>query len=126
MVEFAGDHFNLAGIVIEMRLLAGDFEVSGADEIADNVFLLHDALDRVDGLKRCGVHAVRELASILRDELVDAKLQPGEHHATVARTRAPSDGFRFEHDDFRTAFGKRERGRESRESGADDGYVSAI
>src|SRR4029077_19027434 len=92
MVEFAGEHFNLAGIVIEMGLFAGDFEVPGADEIAGDVFFFHDTLDRVDGLKRSGVHASRQLASILRDELVDAKLQSGEHHAAVARTRAPSYG----------------------------------
>src|ERR1019366_6998457 len=73
-----------------------------------------------------GIHAMRQLTSIHRDEFVDAELQSGEHHAAIAGTRAPADGFRFEHDDLRTAPGQRERGRESGESGAYDGDVSTL
>ena len=126
VVEFAADHFNLAGVVIEMRLFAGDFEVSGAGEIASDVLLLHDALDGADCLKRRGVHAAGQFASIHRDKFVDAEFESGKHHAAVARTRAPTDSFRFQHDNFRTAFGQRERGGESGKPSADDGNVSTL
>ena len=106
MIKFARNHLNLPRIVIEMRLFAGYFEMPGPAKIAGDALLFHDALDGVDALERDGVHTARELAAIHRDEFVDAELQSGEHHATVARTRAPADGFRFQHDDPGAAFGQ--------------------
>src|ERR1019366_3408023 len=97
-----------------------------SSEFAGDLFRVHNTLGRADGLERRRVHAARQFASIHRDELVDAELHSGEHHAAVARTRAPADGFRFQHNDLRTAFGQRERGGESCETGADDGDVSAF
>src|SRR5207244_12440035 len=56
MMEFFGDEFSGAGVSVEMRLFAGDFEMSAAEEIALDVFVADDLLDQVDGYKGVGVH----------------------------------------------------------------------
>jgi hypothetical protein len=106
VTEFAIDHLRLASIVLKMRLLARDFEVPGTDEVAGNIFFFHNTLDRIDAFKRSSIHAPRKLAPIGREELIDTQLQPGKHHATVAGTRAPANGFGFEHHHLRPAFRK--------------------
>ena len=67
-----GDYFGLAGIVVEVSLLASDFEMAGAGKIAVDVFFFDHALYCIDCFERRGVHATREIAPILRNELVDA------------------------------------------------------
>ena len=105
MIEFARDDLHLARIIVKVRLFACDFQMPGAREIARDVLFLNDALDRCNRLQRRGVHAPRQLAPVHRDQFVDAELQPGEHHAAIARTRAPANGFRFQHHHFRAAPG---------------------
>ena len=123
MIELASDDFHLAGVVVEVTLLAGDLQMAGAGEIAGDVFFFHNALDAGDGVERGRVHTAREVASVLCDELIHAQLQPREDHAAVARTGAPTDGFGFEYNYFRAAFGERQSGREASEAGADDSYI---
>jgi len=105
VIEIAGNDFNLPRIVIEMSRLAGDFKVPATGEVASDIFLFDDALNGIDGLKRGGVHAPREFASIHRNEFVDTQFQSRKHHAAVTRTRTPANSLRFEHDDFRAALG---------------------
>ena len=126
MIEFARDHFGLPRVVVEMFLLAGDFEMAATREIAVDVFFADNLLDAIDGRERRGVHAPRELASVHRDELVHAQLHAGQHHAAVAGTGSPANGFGFEHGDFRAALGESAGGGESGEAGADDGDVDAV
>ena len=126
VVELAGDDFGLAGVVVEMLLLAGDFEMSAAGEVAVDCFFDHDLFDAVDGGERRGIHALSEFASVHGDELVHAQLHAGEHHASIARTGAPADGFGFEHGDFRAAFGQGAGGGEAGKTRADHGYVDNL
>jgi len=49
--------------------------------------------------QRSGIHAPRQLASILRDELVDASFNPVSPMPPLPNLR-PADGLRFDHDDF--------------------------
>jgi len=123
VVEFAGDDFGLAGVIVKVLLLAGDFEMAAAGEIAGDGFFFHNLLYAVDGGERGGVHALGAFAAILGDELVDAQLHAGEDHASVAGAGAPSDGFGFQDGYFGAALGERVRGGESGESCADYGYV---
>src|SRR4051794_12503407 len=104
MIEFASNDFYLPGIVVEMALLAGNFEMSRAGEIAGDTFFFDDALGARDGFERGGVHAARKFAAILRNQFIDSQLQSGEHHAAVTRTSAPADGFRFQHYNLRSSF----------------------
>ena len=64
VIEFAGDDFGLAGVVVEMLLLAGDFEVAAAGEVAVDRFFAHDLFDAIYGGQRGGVHALGALAAV--------------------------------------------------------------
>jgi hypothetical protein len=77
VIEFPCDHLNLAGVVIEVPLFAGDFEMPGADEIALDIFFFHDALDGASMVASDAAY-MRRVSSrpYIRDELVYAELQP--------------------------------------------------
>ena len=107
VIELAGNDFGLPRVVVEMFLLAGDFEMSAAGEVAVDLFFRDDLLDAVDRGQRRGIHALREFASIHGDELVDAQLHAGKNHASIAGTGAPANGLGFEHRNFRAALGQR-------------------
>ena len=126
MIELARNHFRLPRVIVEMLLLAGHFEMAAAGKVAVNCFLPNDLFDAIDRRKRCGVHAADEIASIHGDELVHAELHPGEHHAAVAGTGSPADGFAFKHGDFGAALGEGAGGGKSGEARADYGDIDAV
>ena len=126
MLEFACDHFRLPRIIVEVLLLAGDFQVSATREVAVDALFAHDLLDAIDRVQRRRIHAPGTLAPVPRDELVHSQLHAREHHAAVARTRAPADGLAFQHGNFGAALRQRARRGEPREAGADDGDVYAV
>ena len=70
MIELAGNHFGLPGVIVEMLLLAGDFNVAATRKVAVDGFVTDYLLDAIDGGQRCRVHSLRELASIHGDEFV--------------------------------------------------------
>src|ERR1700730_9439926 len=91
MIEFASDNFRLAGIVVEMLLLAGHFEVAATGKVAINRFFAHELLNTIDRCQGRGVHALGALAAVICHEPVHPQLETGEHHAAVARTGAPAE-----------------------------------
>ena len=48
VIEFPGDGLDGAGVGIEMRRLAGDFEMSAAGEVAGNVVFAYDLFDKIN------------------------------------------------------------------------------
>src|SRR5271156_370869 len=68
----------------------------------------------------------RSIASILSDKLIDAKLQPAEHHPAIARTSAPPNGFRLKNDNRSATFCQRQRSREPSESRSNNGDVNLL
>ena len=123
MMEFFGDEFSGAGVSVEMRLFAGDFEMSAAEEIALDVFVADDLLDQVDGYKGVGVHPAGQFHSVALGKRCRAQLHPGQDHAAVAGTGSPADAVRFEYRNLSATFCEGARGREAGESGADYRYV---
>ena len=123
VVELAGNDFRLAGVVVKVLLLAGDFEMAAAGEVAVDRFLAHDLFDAIHGRERGGVHALGPLAPVHRDELVYSEFHPGKDHPAIARTGAPADGFAFQHGNFRAALGKCAGGRKAGETCPDHGYI---
>jgi hypothetical protein len=49
MIKLARDHFRLAGVIVEVLLLACDFKMAGAGEIAIDFFVPDDLLDAING-----------------------------------------------------------------------------
>ena len=123
MVELACDDFSLASGIVEVVLLAGDFEMSAAGEVAIHGFFPDDLFDAVERLERGGIHAPGPLAAIPGDELVHAQFHPGEDHSAIAGTGAPADGFGLQHGNFRPTLGERARGREPGETCPDHRYI---
>ena len=64
VIELTGNHFDLAGVVVEVHLLAGDFEMAGAGEVTGNALFVHNALDAIDRVERGSVHAAGEFATV--------------------------------------------------------------
>src|SRR5580698_5565947 len=110
VVEFARDQFSLPCVVVKMLLLAGYFEVATPREIAIDGFFADNPFHTIDGCQRCSIHPFGQLPSISGDELVHPKLQPGQHHAAIARTGAPANRFTFEHSYVCAALGQRAGG----------------
>src|ERR1700751_2580844 len=93
-----------------MFLLAGDLEMSAAEEITVDRFLAHDLFDAIHGSERGGVHTLGSFAAVHGNELVDSQFHPREYHPTVAGTGAPTNRFGFQHGNFRAAFSERAGG----------------
>ena len=73
VVELAGDDLSLPGIIVEMLLLAGNFQMTAPGEVAVNLFLANDLFDAIERSQRSSVHTLGPFASVHRDELVDAR-----------------------------------------------------
>ena len=126
MVEFAGDHFRLMTVVVEMFLFASDLEVPAAGKRTLNRFFPHDLLHAIYRSQRRGVHALSSFPSIHGDQFVDTQLQTSEYHAAVARTSAPSNGLSFQDGYPGIVLGKRTRRRQTGIPSADYCHVHAI
>ena len=107
MTEFALQERGGFFVAIEVRLLAGNFQVAAAREIAVDIFLAHDVLDAIDGRKRCGVHFANGLAAVTLDQCGYRQFHAGEDHAAVAGTGAPAKGLCLEDGHFHAALCKR-------------------
>lgn len=123
VVEITINDFCLPGVIVEVLLLAGDFKMAAARQVAGDHLFANDLFDAVDGGQRSSVHALREFASVPGDEFVDPQLHAAEDHASIAGTGTPAAGFGFEHGDSSPALGEGPGGREASESRADHGYV---
>ena len=55
---------------------------------------LGDGVDRID---RCLEQFAREIEPVARNQRGGIDLEAGEHHAAVARARAPAERVRLEH-----------------------------
>jgi len=104
VVEFTGDYFDLAGIVVKMRLFAGDFEVSvrAKSQPMFSSFTMRSTASIVSSdaayMRRVSSRPYIEMSSLTPSFSPVSTM----HHCANSR---PADGFRFEHDDFRPAFG---------------------
>src|ERR1700684_2923570 len=125
MVELPANYLRLTGVIVKVFLFAGDFEVAAAGEIAINIFIADNLLDAVDGLQRRGVHALRALAAVHRNQLIDPELHAGKNHAAIAGTGSPADGFRFEDSNLSVALGEGARGGEPRKARSHYGNIDA-
>src|SRR5690242_21442796 len=99
VVEFADNYFRLSGIVIEVLLLAGNFEMSATGEVTIDLFLADDRLHAINRGQRSSIHASGALAAIHRNQLVNSKLQASKDHAAVARAGAPAGAFSLQDGD---------------------------
>ncbi len=113
-------------VAIEMRLLAGYFEVATTGEIAVDLFFVDDLLDAINGVERSGAHLAHGFDAVAPDERGRGKLHSGKDHSAVARTRSPAERFGFEHSDFDAAFRKCARRGKSAVARADDRNVCAV
>ncbi len=100
MIELARDHLRLAGVVVEMLLLAGHFQVAATREVAIDIFFADNLLHTIDGFEGCSVHALGAFAAIHRNELVHAQLHSSQNHAAIAGTGSPAESFGFQNSDF--------------------------
>ena len=126
VMELPRNHFHLARVIVEMFLLAGDFQMPATRKVAVNRFVADDLLHAINRRQGRGIHPLRALATVHRDELVHAQLHPGKDHAAVARTRAPADGLRLENRDLRATLRQRPRRGKAREASADDRHVDPL
>src|SRR5215472_10715277 len=109
-----------------MRLLAGDFEVAAAREIAIDVFFAHDSLDAIDGFERRGVHFAHGFAPVAPDQSRNWQFHACEDHAAVAATGAPAEGFGFENSNNHAAFRESKSCGESAEAAADNSDIDVF
>src|SRR6266481_3077135 len=107
VTEFALQERGGFFVAVEVGLLAGNFQVAAAREIAVDIFLAHDVLDAVDGRKRCGVHFANSLASLTVYQCGYRQFPSGEDHGAVAGTGAPAKGLCLEDGHFHPALCKR-------------------
>ena len=106
-----------------MRLLASDFQMSAAREVAINIFFAYDLLNQINRPQGCRVHAPRSFDPVPIGKSPWVQLEAGQHHASVAGTCAPSDAVRFEDRDCSAAFCQCACSGEPGESGANNGRV---
>ena len=67
MIELALDQRGGFFVVIEVRLLTGNFQMAATREIAVDIFFADDLLDAVDGVERRGVHSSNGFPAVTFD-----------------------------------------------------------
>ena len=123
MLEFALGARSGGGVVIEMRLLAGDFQMAAAGEAAVDALFVDDFFDEINGFEGSRVHALDEFAAVAFDQRGHGKFQPGEDHAAVAGAGAPAESFGFEERYANASLREGAGGGEAAEAAAYDGDI---
>src|SRR5215469_10459663 len=126
MVELALDAGSRFGISVEVRSLAGDFEMAAAGEAAGDRFFFDDLFDEVDRLERGGVHALDEFTAVARDQCWDRQLHSGEDHPAIAAACSRAERFRLEDGYVHAALGKSAGRGKPAEARADNGYIDGL
>src|SRR6516225_2752211 len=108
-MEFALDERGGFLEAVEVRWLAGNFQVTAAREIALDLLLVNDLFHKVNGLDRRGIHLAHDRTTVALDELGHWQFHSGQDHTSVTAARAPTKGFRLEYGSAHTTLGQRAR-----------------
>jgi len=126
VIEFSLDERGRFFVAIEVRLLAGHFQVAAAREVTVDVFFASDCLDAIDRLKRRRIHFADDFDAIAFDRCRHRQLHAGKDHAAVTGAGAPTECFGFEYGDVHSAFCERARRGEAAVAAADHSDLNGI
>src|SRR6266567_4896090 len=106
MTEFLRDDLRRTRVGIEVRLLAGNFEMSAARKVADNILFPHNLLDQINRGKRIRVHATGQIHTIALGQSPDIELHSSEHHTAVTGAGAPPNAVSVKHGNLGAVLGE--------------------